>query len=118
MTYDKEAVSSPLSGELLRAVLTGGRFPGGLLPLLLMRLRADAHLDRIRIALIKGMIVRNMRLEGRLPRRPDGAPMEDYLMRSDPDDPCPSCRLGRLFALIEQAQLASLGDEINATVKD
>lgn len=118
ITYDREAVSSLLSGELLRAVLTGGRFPRGLLPLLLMRVRGDHHLDRIRMALIKGLIVRDMRLEGRLPTRPDGTPMEEYLMRSDPDDPNPARRLGRLFALIERAQLAALGDEINATVKD
>ena len=117
-TFDRDAVSSLLSGELLRAVLTGGRFPSGLLPLLLMRVRGDHHLDRIRMALIKGLIVRDMRLEGRLPSRPDGTPMEDYLMRSDPEDPCPPRRLGRLFALIERAQLAALGDEINATVKD
>ncbi|MFT3974079.1 MAG: type I-C CRISPR-associated protein Cas8c/Csd1 [Amaricoccus sp.] len=118
ITFDREAVSSLVSGELLRAVLTGGRFPRGLLPLLVMRVRSDHVLDRIRMALIKGLIVRDMRLEGRLPMGPNGKPMEDYLMRSDPDDPNPARRLGRLFALIERAQLAALGDEINATVKD
>lgn len=118
ITFDKAAISSLVSGELLRAVLTGGRFPHGLLPLLVMRVRSDHVLDQIRMALIKGLIVRNMRLEGRLPKRPDGKPMEDYLMRSDPDDPNPARRLGRLFALIERAQLYALGDQINATVAD
>lgn len=118
ITFDKDAISSLVSGELLRAVLTGGRFPRGLLPLLVMRVRSDHVLDRIRLALIKGLIVRDMRLKGQLPKRPDGTPMEDYLMRSDPDDPNPARRLGRLFALIERAQLAALGDDINATVKD
>ena len=117
-TFDKDAISSLVSGELLRAVLTGGRFPRGLLPLLVLRVRSDHVLDRIRMALVKGLIVRDMRLEGRLPKRPDGTPIEDYLMRSDSDDPNPARRLGRLFALIERAQLAALGDEINATVKD
>jgi CRISPR-associated protein Csd1 len=118
ITFDKDAISSLLSGELLRAALTGGRLPRGLLPLLVMRIRSDHVLDRIRMALVKGLIVRDMRLEGRLPTRPDGTPMEDYLMRSDPDDPNPARRLGRLFALIERAQLAALGEDINATVKD
>lgn len=118
ITFDKDAISSLVSGELLRAVLTGGRFPRGLLPLLVMRVRSDHVLDRIRMALIKGLIVRDMRLEGRLPKQPDGKPMEDYLMRSDPDDRTRARQLGRLFALIERAQLASLGDNINATVKD
>lgn len=118
ITFDKKGISSLVSGELLRAMLTGGRFPRGLLPLLVLRIRSDHVLDRVRMALIKGLIVRDMRLEGRLPKRPDGKPMEDYLMRFDPDDPNPARRLGRLFALIERAQLAALGDRINATVKD
>lgn len=39
-------------------------------------------------------------------------------MRPDPDDPNSARRLGRLFAIIERIQLASLGDEVNATIKD
>ncbi|HBD91071.1 MAG: type I-C CRISPR-associated protein Cas8c/Csd1 [Rhodobacteraceae bacterium GWE1_64_9] len=116
--YDGDRVSPLLAGELTRAILTGARFPRSLLSLLLLRIRSDHVLDRIRISLIKGLILRDMRLEQRLPKRPDGTPMEDYLMRPDPDDLCPARLLGRLFALIEKAQLAALGDQINATVKD
>ncbi|MDE3028617.1 MAG: type I-C CRISPR-associated protein Cas8c/Csd1, partial [Paracoccaceae bacterium] len=118
LSFDSEHVSPLLAGELLRAVLTGGRFPRALLGLLIMRIRSDHLIDRVRISLIKAVIVRDMRRENRLPRHPDGSIMEDYLMRSDADDPNPARRLGRLFALIERAQLAALGDDINATVKD
>lgn len=118
LSFDGDHVSPLLSGELLRAILTGGRFPRALLALLLMRIRSDRLLDRLRISLIKAVIVRDMRHENRLPRRPDNSIMEDYLMRPDPDDPNPARRLGRLFALIERAQLAALGDDINATVTD
>lgn len=118
LKFDRDQVSPLLAGELLRAILTASRFPGGLLSLLLLRLRSDHVLDATRIALIKGLIVRAMRLDGRLPDNPDGTPKEDYLVRSDPDDPNPARRLGRLFALIERAQLTALGDDINATVKD
>ncbi|MCA0206030.1 MAG: type I-C CRISPR-associated protein Cas8c/Csd1 [Proteobacteria bacterium] len=118
LKYDGDRVSPLLAGELTRAILTGARFPRALLGLLLMRVRSDHVLDRIRISLIKGLIVRDMRLEQRLPSRPDGTPMETYLMRPDPEDPNVARRLGRLFALIERAQLAALGDGINATVKD
>ncbi|WP_442772605.1 type I-C CRISPR-associated protein Cas8c/Csd1 [Paenirhodobacter enshiensis] len=118
LRYDGERVSPLLAGELTRAILTGGRFPRSLLGLLVLRIRSDHVLDRIRLSLIKGIIVRDMRLEGRLPRRPDGTVMEDYLMHPDPDDPDMARRLGRLFALIERAQLAALGDGLNATVKD
>ncbi len=116
--FDGEKVSTLLAGELTRAILSGGRFPRALLGLLLLRIRNDHVLDRIRLSLIKGLIVRDMRLEKRLPKHPDGTVMEDYLMHPDADDPTPARRLGRLFALIERAQLAALGDGINATVKD
>ena len=116
--YDTEKVSDLLAGEMTRAILTGGRFPRALLGLLLLRIRSDHVLDRIRLSLVKALIVRDMRLEDRLPKRPDGTVMEDYLMHPDADDPTPARRLGRLFALIEKAQLAALGDGINATVKD
>ncbi len=118
ITYDGERVSTLLAGELTRAILTGGRFPRALLGLLLLRIRSDHVLDRIRLSLIKGLIIRDMRLEKRLPLRPNGTFMEDYLVRPDPDDPTPARCLGRLFALIERAQLTALGDGINATVVD
>jgi CRISPR-associated protein Csd1 len=116
--FDRDRISPLLSGELLRSILTGSRFPGSLLSLLLLRVRSDHFLDSVRIALIKGLIVRAKRLDGRLPNNPDGTPKEDYLVRTDPDDPNPARRLGRLFAVIERAQLAALGDDLNVTVTD
>lgn len=116
--FDTDQIPSLLSGELFRAILTGDRFPGALLSQLLMRVRSDKLLDGLRISLIKAVITRAMRLEGRLPRGISGQSQEDYLVRSDPDDPNPARRLGRLFALVERAQLAALGDRVNATVKD
>lgn len=116
--FDRGQISPLLSGELLRAILTGSRFPGSLLSLLLLRVRSDHVLDSVRISLIKGLIVRGMRLDGRLPTNSDGTFKEDYLVRSDPDDLNDARRLGRLFALIERAQLTALGDDLSATVKD
>lgn len=118
LKFDRDHTSPLLGGELFRSIMTGSRFPGALLSLLLLRVRSDHVLDSIRIALIKGVIVRSMRLEERLPKRPDGSMMEEYLMRSDPDDPNPARRAGRLFAVIERAQLASLGEDVSSTVKD
>lgn len=109
--FDSAQISPLLSGELFRTILTGDRFPRALLAQILMRVRSDHLLDSLRISMIKAVIVRDMRKEGRLPK-------EDYLVRSDPDDPNPARRLGKLFALIERAQLAALGDKVNTTVKD
>jgi CRISPR-associated protein Csd1 len=111
--FDLDRISPLLSGELMRAILSNGSFPTALLGQILVRVRADHHLDSVRAALIKAVLVRNLRLDGALPGN-----KETYLVRSDPDDPNPARRLGRLFALIERAQLAALGDRVNATVKD
>ena len=116
--FDRDAVSPLLAGELLRSILTGGRFPLSLLAVLLMRVRTDQYLDHMRVALIKGVLVRNMRLEQRLPIALNGTTREDYLMLPDPDDPDSARRLGRLFAIVERIQLAALGSEVNATIKD
>lgn len=109
--FSFDDVSPVLAGELMRAILTGTRYPGTLLANLVMRIRADHHLSRLRVSLIKACLVRAMRIDGRLPT-------EDYLVRTDPDDPNPARRLGRLFAVLERAQLVALGEEINATIKD
>lgn len=116
--FDAKAMSPLLTGELLRSALTGARFPASLLSLLLMRLRGDQFLDPSRIALIKAVVVRAMRLERRLPPRPDHTPDEEYLMRSDPDDINEARRLGRLFAIIERCQRYALGDRLSASVAD
>jgi CRISPR-associated protein Csd1 len=118
LTFDRDRISPLLSGEILRSAMTGARFPASLLPLLISRIRADAHLDGIRVALLKAAIVRTMRLDGRLPGPFDGYSKEDHLVASQPSDPDVARRLGRLFALVEKVQAAALGEEINSTVKD
>ncbi len=115
--FSFDDVSPLISGEIMRAVLTRGRYPGSLLANLVMRVRAD-HEIYTRAPLIKACLVRTMRLNGRLPLRADGTPDKEYLMRSDPDDPSVPRRLGRLFAVLERTQAAALGDNINATIKD
>lgn len=109
--FSFDDVSPLLAGELFRAVVRQRRYPGGLLSNIIMRVRTDGLLDRTRASLIKAIIVRAMRLEGRLPQ-------EDYLVRTDPDDPNVARRLGRLFAVLERTQNAALGDKVNATIKD
>lgn len=109
--FSFDDVSPRVAGELMRAILTRGRYPGSLLATLVMRIRSDGYLDHTRASLIKAVLVRTMRLEGRLPK-------EDYLVRTDPDDPNTARRLGRLFAVLERTQTAALGDKINATIKD
>lgn len=69
--FNVDRISPLLSGELFRAILTGGRFPGALLSNLIMRIRADHLLDSLRVSLIKAIVVRTMRKyddQGQIPR--------------------------------------------------
>lgn len=118
VTFDQDQVPDQFAGEFMRAAITGNRFPSGLLGHLLMRIRSDHLLDPVRIAMVKAILTRDLRLLKRLPNKKDGKPDEDYLMTPDPDDPNIARRLGRIFALMERIQSASLGEEVNATIKD
>lgn len=100
-----------LAGEMLRAVLSGGRYPATLLSTLLMRLRADGDVNALRVAMLKAVVARN--------RRVDVSPTtEEPPVSLDPDCKEPGYLLGRLFAEYERAQSAALGHNVNATVKD
>ena len=72
--FSFDDVSPPLYGELTRAILTGGRYPDTLLANLVMRIRIDKYINRLRVSMIKAAIVRVMRLTATLP-------YEDYLVR-------------------------------------
>ncbi len=104
-----EDVPPQLAGELLRSILTGRRYPGSLLANLLMRMRADGDLSGIRVALCKGVLARNLRLQHS---------KEEVPVSLDKQSPNPAYRLGRLFAVLESAQRLALGGQVNATIRD
>lgn len=100
-----------LVGELMRAVLTGNRYPYSLLANTLMRMRGDGNLSGLRVALCKGILTRNQRLTG----NPQD---KENLVSLDKQSLNPGYRLGRLFAVLEATQRAALGGQINATLRD
>lgn len=118
VTFDQEQIPKQFSGEFLRSIISGNRYPGAMLGLLLMRIRNDHLVDPTRVAMIKAVLVRDLRLRNELPKKPDGTEDKEYLMKADPVDPNIARRLGRLFAIMERIQSASLGEEVNATIKD
>lgn len=106
-----ENIPPQLAGDMLRAILSGGRYPATLLSTLLMRLRADGEINPLRVALLKAFVTRNRRL--------DAAPRtEEPPVSYDPQCKEAGYLLGQLFALYEYAQSAALGRRVNATVKD
>lgn len=100
-----------LVGEFLRAVLTGGRYPRSLLAATLMRMRADHTISGLRAAICKAIPSRERRLG--LHRSSEEPPVS-----LNKESTHPGYRLGRLFAVLEDAQRGALGGHVNATIRD
>lgn len=104
-----ENIQPLLGGELIRAILTGQRYPRTLLSATVARIRADGQINGQRAAIIKACLQREARLSGT---------KEEIPVSLDRDDPNPAYRLGRLFAVLENVQRAALGSKVNATIRD
>lgn len=101
-----------LAGEVMRAVLTGTRYPQSLLAAALMRLRAgDNAASGWHAAVIRAVLVRQRRRDPKVPE-PGETPMS---LQRDYDHP--GYQLGRLFAVYELAQRSALG-RVNASIRD
>jgi len=100
-----------LVGEFLRAVLTGRPYPRSLLAATLMRMRADHTISGLRAAICKAIPSREHRLG--LRQREEEPPVS-----LNKESTHPGYRLGRLFAVLEDAQRGALGGRVNATIRD
>lgn len=100
-----------LGGDLLRAALTGGPYPESLLPLLLDRFRSDRWITHPRVALLKAVLNRRIRLN-------QSSIKEPLLMSLDENRTETGYRLGRLFATLESIQRAAMGKDVNAGIRD
>ena len=100
-----ENIPPLLAGEVMRAVLSGTPYPRTWLAAAITRLRAgDDPGKGWHAAAIKACLTR--------------MPSEETPPVSlDPDNPSPAYQLGRLFAVLEAAQYAALGD-VNASIAD
>jgi CRISPR-associated protein Csd1 len=102
------------SGAITRSIITGNRFPGALLPLLVGRCliperdpKTDKQLNPtppLRIAFIKAILNRNF----------------DMNMTSalDPNHPDVAYHLGRLFAVYEQSQRQAHDFKLDRTIRE
>ncbi|MTH65597.1 type I-C CRISPR-associated protein Cas8c/Csd1 [Paracoccus shanxieyensis] len=99
----RENVPPLIAGEWLRAILAGAPYPLTLLSTALMRIRADGEINALRCAMLKSVLIRNLKME---------APVA-----LDPANTNKGYVLGRLFAVYEEVQRAALGG-INASIKD
>lgn len=100
---ERKDIPPVLEGPLLRAVLTGGKYPDGLFQAVMRRISIDRHIDYLRACIIKGYLKRNLNKE--------------VSMGLDKERKDPAYRLGRLFATLEKVQEDALGS-VGASVKD
>ncbi|MCB8879379.1 type I-C CRISPR-associated protein Cas8c/Csd1 [Acidisoma cellulosilytica] len=115
-----ENIPPNLSGEVMRAILTGLPYPRSLLVQTIMRIRADQDqedrrtgralekVSDLRVALLKACLARMYRWN---------QIAEDVPVSIDLTTTNPAYRLGRLFSVLERLQGAALGQR-NATVRD
>jgi CRISPR-associated protein Csd1 len=103
-----ENIAPQLSGEWLRSILTGQRYPRQFLTQIVQRLRADGDISGMRAALIKAVLHRDHR---------KGFTKEAIPMSLEIEGSPLAYRLGCLFAVLEQAQRGALGD-VNASIVD
>lgn len=97
-----------LSGALMRAILSDGRYPRSLLAAIVGRMRADKRITGLRAAICKACLARDHRLDFE---------REDIPVGLNREEANPAYRLGRLFAVYESVQRAALG-KVSATIKD
>lgn len=115
---------SLLGGSLMRSILTGAPYPEGLYTAFISRIRHDSDetnekgktrsvkINYIRAAYIKAHLIRKYRRQGNNPYQ------EALQMSLNESYTHPAYVMGRLFAVLERAQKAAIGQNINATIKD
>jgi CRISPR-associated protein Csd1 len=112
---DAKNVPPQLAGDVMRAVLTGSRYPQSLLAAVLIRLRAGDNIGSgWHVALIRAVLTRDQRL-GFYTSDPFTKGSVPMSLKRDHDNP--GYQLGRLFAVYELAQRAAL-KRVNATIRD
>lgn len=103
-----ENIQPAFSGGLTKAILTGALYPAAVYQAVISRMGVDKIINRNRAAFIKAYIERKNRINGKKGGITMGLNTEELNV---------GYRLGRLFAMLEKAQMdASPG--INATIKD
>lgn len=106
--HDSKDILPHLAGEIMRAIISGRNYPYSLLTTIVMRMRTDGDISDLRIALIKAVITRKMRINNN---------KEELPVSLDKNCDNPGYQLGRWFAELENAQQSALEDA-KTTIKD
>lgn len=115
----KKADPDPLlTGAVFRSILMNLPYPAALYNAILIRIRADQDdkearirkINHLRAAIIKAYLIRKYRNQNKY--------QEELQMSLNKVSTNQAYLLGRLFAVLEKAQLDAAGKDLNATIKD
>lgn len=96
-----------MAGDVLRAILTGARYPATLFNGVMMRIKAESEITRGRAAIIRAYLHRNS----------ENQEIKEVLTVGLNETQNIPYRLGRLFSILEQIQQTA-NPNLNATIKD
>ena len=103
-----KAASPIMSGQLLQAILTDGRYPTTLLDNVNIRIRADREMNHYRAAIIKAYYLKNKNKD---------VPEEVLQVALNSESTNVPYNLGRLFSILENIQQKA-NPGINTTIRD
>ncbi|MDR0897812.1 MAG: type I-C CRISPR-associated protein Cas8c/Csd1 [Oscillospiraceae bacterium] len=98
-----------LGGQLLRAIVTGARYPIPLYNAMLTRIRAGEDVNRTKAAVIKATLLRNY---------PNDEGREVLCVALNEESRNKAYVLGRLFAVLEKLQQDTAAGRLNSTIRD
>lgn len=106
----KDKAASPLlAGETMRSILQGLPYPRSLYNAIILRIRAEHKVNYFKASIIKGYLIRNENTKNKY--------KEVLTMALNSESKNKAYVLGRLFAVLEKAQLDANPD-IKSTIKD
>lgn len=108
-------IDPALAEKILNAVINGYYYPTGLLETAVRRVKTDQDTDRYkkinstRVGIIKACLNRKQRLS---------AKREEFTLALNDENLNEAYLCGRLFAVLEKAQLGAYSEKLNRTIKD
>ena len=99
-----ENIPPNLGGDVMQAILAGGRYPETLMQGALRRIRAEREVTYPRASLLKACLIRNLN-------------DKEIHVSLNEENLDPGYRLGRLFAALERAQERAQGN-LNASIRE
>lgn len=104
----KKQASPPMTGAVMRAILSDTPYPATLFEQTMLRIRAEQNITYGRAAILKAFFLKNGEFN---------VPKEVLQVELNEESTCLPYVLGRLFAVLESVQ-RDANPNINATIKD